>query len=105
MNGVERTRPRVAKEIAFADDRPDVSLEDRAGGSIGSRIDDVRVRRSAGQRGPRRQRFYARQGLESLVAQLDRRMSADLTVSDHTLYVSLGDETLTWVLEERRLGG
>ena len=43
--------------------------------------------------------------VSDLVARLDRRMSLDLTVSDHTLYVSLGDETLTGVLEERRLGG
>ena len=41
--------------------------------------------------------------VSDLVARLDRRMSFDLTVSDHTLYVSLGDETLTGVLEERRL--
>lgn len=43
--------------------------------------------------------------VSELVARLDRRMSLDLTVSDHTLYVSLGDETLTGVLEERRLDG
>ncbi len=43
--------------------------------------------------------------LSGLVARLDRRMSLDLTVSDHTLYVSLGDETLTGILEERRLDG
>ena len=42
--------------------------------------------------------------LAGLVARLDRRMSLDLTVSDHSLYISLGDETLTGVLEERRLG-
>jgi uncharacterized protein YaeQ len=41
--------------------------------------------------------------LAALVVRLDRRMSLDLTVSDHTLYVSLGDQTLTGVLEERRL--
>ncbi len=46
---------------------------------------------------------YAHRGLDSLVARLDRRMSLDLTVSDHTLYVSLGDETLTGSIEERRL--
>jgi hypothetical protein len=43
--------------------------------------------------------------LSGLVARLDRRMSLDLTISDHTLYVSLGDETLTGIVEERRLGG
>jgi uncharacterized protein YaeQ len=41
--------------------------------------------------------------LSGLVARLDRRMSLDLTVSDRTIYVTLGDETLTGVLEERRL--
>lgn len=41
--------------------------------------------------------------LFDLVARLDRRMSLDLTVSDHTLYVTLGDETLTGVMDERRL--
>ena len=46
---------------------------------------------------------YAHRGLDALVARLDRRMSLDLTVSDHTLYVSLGDETLTGSIEERRL--
>ncbi len=43
--------------------------------------------------------------VSDLVARLDRRMSLDLTVADHTLYVSIGDETLTGILEERRLGG
>lgn len=41
--------------------------------------------------------------LAALVARLDRRMSLDLTIADHTLYVTLGEETLTGVLEERRL--
>ena len=43
--------------------------------------------------------------LASLVARLDRRMDLDLAVSDRTLYVSLGEETLTGVVEERRLDG
>ena len=43
--------------------------------------------------------------LSEMVARLDRRMSLDLTVADHALYVSLGDETLTGILEERRLDG
>ena len=41
--------------------------------------------------------------LAALVARLDRRLSLDLTVADRTLYVTLGEETLTGVLEERRL--
>ena len=43
--------------------------------------------------------------LDALVARLDRRMSFDLAVSDRTLYVSLGDETLTGAIEDRRLDG
>ncbi len=42
--------------------------------------------------------------LAALVARLDRRMNLDLAVSERTLYVSLGDETLTGIVEERRLG-
>jgi uncharacterized protein YaeQ len=41
--------------------------------------------------------------LAALVVRLDRRMSLDLTISDHTLYISIGDETLTGILEEQRL--
>jgi uncharacterized protein YaeQ len=43
--------------------------------------------------------------LAAFVARLDRRMNFDLAVSDRTLYVSLGDETLTGAIEERRLDG
>ena len=42
--------------------------------------------------------------LAELVARLDRRMNFDLAVSERTLYVSLGEETLTGIVEERRLG-
>jgi len=41
--------------------------------------------------------------LAALVARLERRMELDLAVSDRTLYVSLGEETLTGVVDERRL--
>ena len=41
--------------------------------------------------------------LAALVARLDRRMDLDLAVSDRTLYISLGEETLTGVVDERRL--
>ena len=41
--------------------------------------------------------------LAALVARLDRRMNFDLAVSDRTLYISLGEETLTGVVDERRL--
>ena len=40
-----------------------------------------------------------------LLARLDRRMDFDLAVSEWTLYLSLGDETLTGVVTERRIEG
>jgi uncharacterized protein YaeQ len=43
--------------------------------------------------------------LAGLVARLDRRMNFDLAVSDHTLYLSLGEETLIGAVEQRRLDG
>jgi uncharacterized protein YaeQ len=43
--------------------------------------------------------------LAALVARLDRRMSFDLAVSDHTLYLSLGDDTLIGAVQQRRLDG
>jgi len=43
--------------------------------------------------------------LSELVARLDRRMNFDLAVSGRTLYLSLGDETLTGAIEDRRLDG
>ncbi len=39
----------------------------------------------------------------ALVARLDRRMDFDLAVSDRTIYLSLGEDTLTGVVHERRL--
>jgi uncharacterized protein YaeQ len=39
----------------------------------------------------------------ALVARLQRRMDFDLSVSEKTLYVSIGDETLTGTVELRRL--
>jgi len=63
--------------------------------------------RLAGERihraGSLRIRAVDRDLLASLVARLDRRMDFDLAVSDQTLYVSLGEETLTGAVEERRL--
>jgi len=43
--------------------------------------------------------------LSELVARLDRRMNFDLAVSGRTLYLSLGDETLTGAIKDRRLDG
>jgi uncharacterized protein YaeQ len=42
--------------------------------------------------------------LASLAARLDRRMDFDLAVSDGTLYLTLGDETLSGTVNERRIG-
>jgi uncharacterized protein YaeQ len=41
--------------------------------------------------------------IAAFVARLDRRMSFDLAVSDRTLYLSLGDDTFTGTVDERRL--
>ena len=46
-----------------------------------------------------------RETARCFVARLDRRMSFDLAVSDRTLYLTLGDDTLTGTVEERRLVG
>ena len=67
--------------------------------SLMSRLDGERIHRA----GEIRLRALAPELLSELVARLERRMRLDLTVSDHTLYVSIGDETFTGVLEERRL--
>jgi uncharacterized protein YaeQ len=42
--------------------------------------------------------------LGELVARLQRRMEFDLSVSDRTLYLSLGEQTLTGAIEVRALG-
>jgi len=39
----------------------------------------------------------------ALVARLERRMEFDLSVSEKTLYVSIGEETLTGTMDLRRL--
>jgi uncharacterized protein YaeQ len=44
-----------------------------------------------------------RELLAELVTRLDRRMNFDLTISDRTMYLTLGDETLTGTVDERRL--
>jgi uncharacterized protein YaeQ len=50
-------------------------------------------------------RAIGRDLLADLVARLDRRMSFDLAVADGSLYVTLGEETLTGAIEERQLAG
>ena len=44
-----------------------------------------------------------RELLAALVGRLDRRMDFDLVVSDRTINLSLGEDTLTGVVHERRL--
>jgi uncharacterized protein YaeQ len=79
---------------------PDVAVYCHRGlESLMSRLDGERIYRAT----EIRLRVVDPELLSGLVERLDRRMSLDLTVSDHTLYVSLGNETLTGVLEERRL--
>ena len=68
---------------------------------------DPLLSRLAGERihraGALRIRAVDRELLAALVARLDRRMDFDLTVSDRTIYLSLGEDTLTGVVHERRL--
>ncbi|MGB7903486.1 MAG: YaeQ family protein [Steroidobacteraceae bacterium] len=44
-----------------------------------------------------------RELLAAFVARLDRRMDFDLAVSDRTIYLSLGGDTLTGGVDERRI--
>ena len=79
---------------------PDVAVyTHRSFDSLLARLDGQRIHRAS----EIRLRAVDPELLSGLVARLDRRMSLDLTVSDHTIYVSLGDETLTGLLHERRL--
>ena len=41
--------------------------------------------------------------IAALVERLDRRMDFDLAISDRTIYLTLGDETLTGAVDERRI--
>ncbi len=68
---------------------------------------DQLLARLAGERihraGTLRIQALDRELLAALVARLDRRMDFDLAVSERTLYVSLGGETFTGVVSERRI--
>lgn len=44
-----------------------------------------------------------RELLDAMVARLERRMEFDLSVADRTLYLSLGEQTLTSAVSARRL--
>lgn len=79
---------------------PDVAVYCHRGlDSLMVRLDRERIHRAT----ELRLRAVDPQLLSELAARLDRRMSFDLTVSDHVLYVSLRDETLTGAIVERRL--
>ena len=79
---------------------PDVAVYAHRGlDALITKLDGERIHRA----GDIRLRAVDSELLDGLVARLDRRMSLDLTVSDHTLYVSLGEEHLSGSLEERRL--
>lgn len=79
---------------------PDVGVYTHRGlESLMERLDGARIHRAS----EIRLRAVDAVLLAGLVARLDRRMSLDLTVSDHVLYVALGDEHLSGAVEERRL--
>ena len=79
---------------------PDVAVYAHRGlDALITKLDGERIHRA----GDIRLRAVDSELLDGLVARLDRRMSLDLTVSDHTLYVSIGEEHLSGSLEERRL--
>ncbi len=80
---------------------PDVAVYAHRGlDALVARLDGERIHRAA----EIRLRAVSPELLAALVERLDRRMDLDLAISDRTLYVSLGEETLTGVIEERRLG-
>jgi uncharacterized protein YaeQ len=64
-----------------------------------SRLEGERIHRAAALE----IRAMDRELLAALVARLERRMEFDLSVAEQTLYVTLGDETLTGVVEKRHL--
>jgi uncharacterized protein YaeQ len=67
--------------------------------SLLARLTGTRIHRAEGLR----IRAVDRDLLAAMVARLDRRMDFDLSIADGTLYISLGEETLTGTIEERRL--
>ena len=80
---------------------PNVTVYSHRGlDQLAARLDGERIHRAA----EIRLHAVSPELLAALVARLDRRMNLDLAVSERTLYVSLGEETLTGVVEERRLG-
>jgi uncharacterized protein YaeQ len=43
--------------------------------------------------------------LSALAARLQRRMTFDLSIAERTLYITLGDDTLTGEVKRHRIGG
>jgi uncharacterized protein YaeQ len=99
---IEVGAPDAARLHRAAKAAPSVAVYTHRGlDSLMTRLNGERIHRA----GQIRLRAVDPELLGGLVTRLDRRMSLDLTVSDRTLYASLGNETLTGVLEERQLGG
>jgi uncharacterized protein YaeQ len=46
-----------------------------------------------------------RELIAELVARLERRLAFDLSVSERTLYVTVGEETFSGAVEARRITG
>ena len=102
QSGIEIGAPDADRLHRAAKAAPDVAVYTHRGlDSLIARLDGQRIHRAK----EIRLRAVEPDLLSGLVLRLDRRMSLDLTVSDHMIYVSLGDETLTGVMEERQLGG
>ena len=99
---IEIGQPDASRLHKAAKAAPDVAVYTHRGlDPLLVRLAGARIHRA----GELRLRAVDGELLAALVTRLDRRMSLDLSVSDRTLYVSLGDETLTGALEERRLDG
>ena len=99
---IEIGQPDAARLHKAAKAAPDVAVYTHRGlDALLARFAGERIHRAA----ELRLRAVEADLLAALVARLDRRMNFDLAVSDRTLYISLGDETLTGAIEERRLDG
>ncbi len=97
---IEVGAPDAARLHKAAKAAPDVAVYvHRDVEQLLSRLAGERIHRA----GKLRIQAVDRQLLAALVARLERRMDFDLAVSERTLYVSLGEETLTGVVTERRI--
>ena len=97
---IEVGAPDAARLHKAAKAAPDVAVYvHRDVEQLLSRLAGERIHRA----GALRIEAVDRELLAALVGRLDRRMDFDLAVSERTLYVSLGVETLTGVVTERRI--